>query len=63
MLSDVVSSRDKISAEFSGILEKCFEFYLAIAEYVWVRRPARRILLEKVLEHIVPVFGCEIRAM
>lgn len=51
---------DQVGTQRQGVVEERLELDFAVAEDVRVGRAAGLVLLEEVLEHVVPVFGGEV---
>ena len=59
----VVAGGDQVGAQHQRVLEEGLELDLPVAEDVGVGRAPRPVLLEEVLEHVVPVLGGEVGAV
>ena len=61
--TNVVPRGNFVSAEYSGVVEERPKFDLFVTENVWVGCSASLILLQEMLEHIIPVFSGKVGGM
>ena len=58
-----MSGRNKVSAQHFCVLKKGFEFDLAIAQDVRIRRAACLVFMEEVFEYVIPVLCSKVSLM
>ena len=56
----IVAGGDKVRAQPPGVIEKGFKLDFRVAQDVRVRGPPRPVLVEKIVEHPLLIFGGEI---
>jgi hypothetical protein len=56
----VVTRRKTRTAETTNVLEAHAELDLSIAKYIGIRRSTGAVLRQKIIEHPLPVFRCEV---
>ena len=57
---DVMAGRDELCAHLSGVVEKRAKFNFSVTQDIGVRRAARTVLLEEMLEYVIPVLCSKI---
>ena len=55
-----MTGRDELCAHLSGVVEKRAKFNFSVTQDIGVRRAARTVLLEEMLEYVIPVLGSKI---
>ena len=59
----IVACRYQVGTKYFGVFKKRFELNLTITKDVRIRGSASFILMQEVLEHVVPVLGCKVSLM